>query len=375
MTRRLFVNKTLFVSGSFILAHNFSFAKDIKTLHKIYPSIMQEESAKHKQTWMAFVANDYIWNEKQINAVKSELILLAKTIAKYETVSILFNKKDKNELITVLNLRNIDQFPIELFEFNIDDLWIRDTGPVFVKDIYGEKAAINFNFNAWGEKQEYFNDKNIADFIIKKSSAKKIISNLVLEGGSFEIDGLGTAILTESSVLNDNRNPNITKEYFEEELKLLLGLKKIIWLKGIKGKDITDAHVDFYARFSNPGTVLVSRDNDKYSYDYNITRENIKILQNSKDARGRYLEIIIIDNANNINDKFGIKDFAASYIGYYLCNNAVIIQEFGDEKADKNAYDIIKNQFPSRTIEQISINAIASGGGSIHCCTQQEPLD
>jgi len=336
---------------------------------------MQEESDEHKRTWLTFVANDYIWASNQIQEVKNNLALLATTIAKHEPVSILVDKNDKNEVIQLLGGLTTHNFPIELIEFTTDDLWLRDTAPTFVKNQDGTKGGVNFNFNGWGEKQEHTYDSKVSDFITTTANAKIINSNLVLEGGSFEIDGAGTAILTESSVLNDNRNPNVTKEKFEDELKLLLGLKKIIWLKGIKDKDITDAHVDFYARFSKVGTVLVSRENYTETYDYEITRENIEILQNSTDANGNKLEVIIIDNPETFNESFGVDDFAPGYIGYYACNNAIIMQKFGDVVADQNAFDIIQNQFPNRTIEQIAIDGIASGGGTIHCSTQQEPKD
>lgn len=373
MDRRKFIYTTAMFSGGILMGNSLSNTTNEMDLYKIYASIMKEESEEHKRTWMSFVANDYIWEKRQIPEVKKNLALLAKTIAKYEPVSILLHPDDIDEAIELLDGLHAHNFPIELIEFSIDDLWFRDSAPTFVTNAKGEKAGINFNFNGWGEKQEHTDDSKVADFIIKKSGVKKINSNLVLEGGSFEIDGEGTAILTESSVLNDNRNPGVTKEEFEIELKLLLGLKKIIWLKGIKGKDITDAHVDFYARFSKPGTVLVSRENYAESYDYDITRENILILQNSTDAKGKPLEVIVIDNPQTFNESFGHKDFAAGYIGYYVCNDAVIIQKFGDEIADKNAFNIIQSQFPNRTIEQIATDGIAAGGGSIHCSTQQEP--
>ncbi len=376
MTRRSFMHTVSILSGGFIIGHGSNGnANDKIKLYTISQSIMQEESKEHKRTWLTFVANDYIWAENQIQEVKNNLALLATTIAKYESVSILVDKNDKNEAIELLGGLNTHNFPIKLIEFTADDFWFRDTAPTFVKNQYGAKYGINFNFNGWGEKQEHSFDSKVADFITTTANAKIINSNLVLEGGSFEIDGAGTAILTESSVLNDNRNLNVTKEEFEEELKLLLGLKKIIWLKGIKDKDITDAHVDFYARFSKIGTVLVSRENYTQTYDYEITRENIEILKNSTDANGNQLEVIIIDNPSTFNESFGVDDFAAGYIGYYACNNAIIMQKFGDKKADKNAFDIIQKQFPNRTIEQIAIDGIASGGGTIHCSTQQEPKD
>jgi len=342
-------------------------------IDKTISSVMLDEGEPHKRTWMGFVANDYIWGKHQIYEVKKNLSLLATTIAKYEPVTILVDYRDKDEAISLLGGLDSHNYPIELVEFSIDDLWFRDTAPTFVKDDNGAKGAINFNFNGWGNKQEHRDDSKVANFIASKAGAKVINTELVLEGGSFEIDGIGTAILTESSVLNDNRNPNVSKAEFEKELKRLLGLTKIIWLKGIKGKDITDAHVDFYARFSKVGTVLVSRENYKDSYDYDITRENIKILQDATDTNGDKLEVVIIDNPTTFNESFGVDDFAPGYIGYYLCNDAVIMQKFGDKVADKNAFDILQNQFPSRTIEQLSVDGIASGGGSIHCSTQQEP--
>lgn len=371
MTRRNFIYTTAMVSGGLIIGCG-SKSNNTATIEINNISTMPEESEAHKRTWLTFVANDYIWATNQMQEVKNNLVLLATTIAKYEPVAILVSPYDKNEAIELLGGLDNHNFEIELIEFITDDLWFRDTAPTFVKMEDGKKGAIDFNFNGWGDKQEHTNDSKVAEFISQKADAQIINTKLVLEGGSFEIDGNGTAILTESSVLNDNRNPNISKEEFEEELKLLLGLKKIIWLKGIKGKDITDAHVDFYARFTKVGTVLVSRENYTQTYDYEVTRENIEILQNATDANGNQLEVIIIDNPEIFNESFGINDFAGGYIGYYACNNAIIMQKFGDEVADKNAYNIIQNQFPNRTIEQIAIDGIASGGGTIHCSTQQE---
>jgi len=340
---------------------------------KPLPTFMPEESEKHARTWMSFVANDYVWSKRQIPQVKKDLALLAKTIAKYEPVSILVNPKDKNEALKLLGGLENYNYPIKLIEVSIDDLWLRDTAPTFVYDEAGKKIAIDFNFNGWGDKQEHHYDAKIAKFIAVKAGVFRIVSELVLEGGSFEIDGEGTAILTESSVLNDNRNPDFSKQEVEEELKALLGLEKIIWLKGIKGKDITDAHVDFYARFTKSGKVLVSRENYKSTYDYEVTRENIEILKNATDVKGNKLEVIILDNPDTFNESFGVRDFAAGYIGYYVCNGAVIMQKFGDKEADDRAFKIIQTEFPNCVIEQISIDGIASGGGTIHCATQQEP--
>ena len=340
-----------------------------------YPApgiFMPEESEPHERTWMAFIANDYIWEERQIPEVKKNLAFIARTIAKYEPVSILVGPHDYAEAKLLLGGNDSHPFPVELIEFEVDDLWLRDTGPTFVTNSDGDKIAIDFNFNGWGNKQEHGNDKHVAKFIAKQSRAILQETDLVLEGGCFEVDGHGTAILTKSCVINENRNPHLNRHQIEQELKALLGLRKIIWLEGIKGKDITDGHTDFYARFTKPGEVIVSRENYRASHDYEVTRQNINILQNSTDADGNKLNLLIVDAPESINERFGVSDFAAGYIGYYVCNGAVIAQKFGDNKSDERAKRILQKAFPFRIIEQIAIDGIASGGGCIHCATQQE---
>ncbi len=332
---------------------------------------MPDESHPHKRTWMAFVANDYIWSRRQIPEVKRNLVLIANTIAKYEPVSMLVGPGDYEQAERLLNQSN-SALPIELIEFATDDLWLRDTGPVFVTNDKNERIAIDFNFNGWGNKQEHGRDSKVAEFVAKQSLAAPRKTDLVLEGGCFEVDGYGTAILTKSCVLNDNRNPHLTQYEVEQELKALLGLRKIIWLEGVKGKDITDGHTDFYARFTRPGNVIVSRDNYQGSHDYEVTRDNIEVLRNSFDADGNKLKLTVMDTPEVINERFGVNDFAAGYVGYYVCNGAVIAQKFGDKNADNQARLILQNAFPERVVEQIAVDAIASGGGSIHCTTQQE---
>ena len=334
---------------------------------------MPEESELHQRTWMAFIASYDIWAESQVPEVQRNLATIAKTIAQYEPVTMLVRRQDYDIAMALLDGLDSHNYPIELIEFNMNDLWMRDTGPAFVINEVGQKMAVNFNFNGWGEEQAYELDSKVADFVAQQAGVQSIRSSLILEGGCFEVDGQGTAIMTESCIINDNRNPGIHKQDIEAELKELLGLDKIIWLKGIKGRDITDGHTDFYARFAKPGVVIVSRDTDEDSYDYQITRENINILQSSTDAKGNPLNLVILDTPWDINTKYGTKDFAAGYVGYYACNGAIIMQKFGDKKTDKAAKEKLANVFPNHRIEQIAIDGLASGGGSIHCATQQEP--
>ena len=370
LSRRNFIKWTMIAGGSVLLP---TFTPKGSKASDYTGWFMPEEGDPHTRTWLAFIASYDIWKKRQVPAVQRNLATIAKTIAMYEPVSMLVRSEDIGIATKLLGGLDNHNHPIELFEFEMNDLWMRDTGPIFVIDGKGRKSAVNFNFNGWGEDQDHEHDAKIADYIAKKAGVGIRKSSLILEGGCFEVDGQGTAIMTESCILNDNRNPGRSKKEVDDELKELLGLKKIIWLKGIAGKDITDGHTDFYARFAKPGVVMVSRDSDKASYDYKVTRENIAILKAATDAKGNPLKLVILDTPWEINTKYGTTSFAAGYVGYYVCNGAVIMQKFGDKRADLAAKKKIAKVFPHHRIEQISIDGIASGGGTIHCATQQEP--
>lgn len=366
--------RTLLKVGAISIASSFLTRKSLAMLPSYNAYTMPDESQTHIRTWMAFAANPDIWSRKQISEVKHNLTLIAATIANYEPVTMLVAPYDIEEADTMLAQHGDTQYPITFVEYEVDDLWLRDTGPTFVRDSLGNKVALDFNFNGWGDKQTHARDKQVAHLIANATGAEHIRTNLVLEGGCFEIDGHGTAIMTKSCIINQNRNPHLPFEQIELELKALLGLKKIIWLEGIKGKDITDGHTDFYARFVKPGEVLVSLDNYQDSHDYQVTRDNIAILQKSTDAANQPLTLHTLNTPEIINERYGTAEFAAGYIGYYVCNGAVIAQRFGDPKADAAAKTKLSQLFPNHVIEQIAIDGIASGGGSIHCATQQEIL-
>jgi agmatine deiminase len=198
-------------------------------------------------------------------------------------------------------------------------------------------------------------------------------TSLVLEGGAVEVDGEGTAILTESCVLNDNRNPGWTHGEVEDELERLLGISRVIWLPGIAGRDITDGHTDFYARFVRPGVVVAGRDDDPESYDYDVTRQHLDILEDATDAAGRPLEVHVMPGPGTVRAEYDNDDFAAGYVNFYVCNGAVVMPEFGDPVADERARQTVAGLFPGRDVVQLDIDPIAAGGGGIHCTTQQQP--
>ena len=194
-----------------------------------------------------------------------------------------------------------------------------------------------------------------------------------MEGGCIEVDGEGTGIATESCLLIKNRNPGWKKQDVEAELLATLGIEKMIWLPGVSGVDITDGHTDFYARFVKPGVAVAWIEPDPKAPDHAVTKEHLTILEAATDAEGRPLRVISLVGPTTVRPKYETEDFAAGYVGYYVCNDAVILQEFGDPKADERAREQLQAAFPNRKIVTIAIDGIAAGGGSVHCATQQEP--
>ena len=330
------------------------------------PWHMPDEAEPHVRTWMAFAGSSAIWGELLL-PVQRDLARIANAIARFEPVSMLVNAQDAAQARAQLDPR------VTLVECRLDDLWVRDTGCVFVKNAAGERAGIDFNFNGWGQKQTHGQDARVAAFMTAQAKVSHIRSELVLEGGAIEVDGVGTAILTESCVLNSNRNPGVGKAAMEAALQQTLGLRKIIWLPGIAGRDITDGHTDFYARFVRPGLVVAAMDTDPQSYDHAVTRKHLEILRRSTDADGKALEVVVLQAPTRPRNSHRSRDFAAGYINFYVCNGAVIAPQFGDRAADAAAHNSLARLFPGRRVVAVAIDAIAAGGGGIHCATQQEP--
>jgi agmatine deiminase len=371
MNRRFLLQFIATLSGSILVGQKMtgcSIASSPPSRVSDASFFMPDEGEPHLCTWMAFSASADIWGRQYFRDVQDDLARIAKAIAPYEPVKMLVRAEDYDVALAKCGS------DVELIVTELDDLWIRDTGPVFVVNAEGQKAGIDFNFNGWGNKQYHDRDAQVAQFVAQQAGVPVINTELVFEGGGIEVDGQGTAIITESCILNDNRNPGWTKLDCETELKALLGLRKIIWLPGIRGADITDGHTDFYARFARPGVVIAGYDPDPESPDHEVTKRHLEILESQTDADGNPLEVVVLEGPSRIRAGYDWEEFAAGYINFYLVNGALLMPEFGDRRADRNAKEILGGLFGDRDIIQLNIDNIAAGGGGIHCTTQQQPL-
>ncbi|WP_261175110.1 agmatine deiminase family protein [Chromobacterium amazonense] len=380
MNRRHFLKQTAWLSGCALLGGCLSDGRSRPASNPPPPAAamrparlqgagwrMPDEGEPHAATWMAFGAQAAIWGDRLLQPAQRNLAQIARVIAQFEPVRMLAPAAHM-ELA-----RRLCGDGVQLLAQPLDDIWMRDAGPVFVHNVQGQLAGAGFNFNGWGGKQEYGWDRAVAAAVCQRAGVPLLKSSLILEGGALEVDGDGTAILTESCMLNPNRNPNVDKAGCEAELKRLLGVDKVIWLPGITGRDITDGHTDFYARFIHPGVVIAGVDSDPSSFDHAVTQRHLAILRRATDAKGRRLQVVTLRGPDKVRPDYDSKSFAAGYVNFYVCNGAVIAPQFGDDDADGNCRDILREQFPNREIVQLNIDAIAAGGGGIHCVTLQQP--
>jgi agmatine deiminase len=191
-----------------------------------------------------------------------------------------------------------------------------------------------------------------------------------MEGGGICTDGEGTLLTTEQCLLNENRNPGLSKAEAEHELRHALGVEKIIWLPGDPQDEETDGHVDGLACFIRPGEVLVALDPDPGNERHLILKENVRVLEQATDARGRRLVVHCIEEATELE---GINDrFCWSYINFYIANGGIVMPAFG-VPGDERAKAVLEDCFPDRKVVPVGVMGVASGGGGIHCVTQQQP--
>ncbi|MFG2389011.1 agmatine deiminase family protein [Streptomyces lavendulae] len=325
------------------------------------------EWESHTRTFMSWPALSSVWGQ-DLPSVREDIARIARAVGQYEAV-VMMARPEQVDAAQRACGKDVEVIPLA-----VDDLWARDIVPVFVEQ-GGKVAGVDFNFNGWGNKQEHKNDGAVGRNLLAKCGIPRVQAPLVAEGGSFEPDGEGTLLITESSIVNDNRNKGRSRDTIEAELKQTLGLEKVIWLAGVRGEDITDAHVDSLVRFSAPGVVLLDRAHPSTPPDsWSRSADQAKsVLSRATDARGRRFEIIDLPQPDLDRITGRGDDFVSTYANFYIANDAVFMPRFGDRQADDRARGILREHFPDRDVVQVPIDTIASGGGGIHCSTHDQP--
>ncbi|MBP1990622.1 agmatine deiminase family protein [Paenibacillus eucommiae] len=330
---------------------------------------MPAEWEAHERTFLSWPVQDSMCFPQDYDTVCAGYAELIRAIAEFEPVTVVVNPADLEQISALFNEDNVECLPIPH-----NDAWLRDNGPTFVVNEQGERAGINWRFNAWGGKYEPWDlDDAVAPSILQQLEMRRFDAPLVMEGGSLHVDGEGTLITTEECLLNKNRNPELDREQIEELVKQYVNVENIIWLKRGLAGDETDGHVDNIACFAAPGTIIVQVCEDPEDENYAITQDNLRTLSEAVDARGRKLELILIQQppaAFHEGNRLTL-----SYLNFYFVNNGIILPVFGGaaEHTDLLAEQALSRAFPDRRVRTINGMAIIREGGNVHCTTQQLP--
>ncbi|MBC6983747.1 agmatine/peptidylarginine deiminase [Caulobacter sp. 17J80-11] len=334
--------------------------------------VVPAEWAPHRAMWLGFPSHADLWLEN-LEPAQQEVADLARALAESggERVRLMVHG-DEAEAAARALLDGVKG--VEIVRGLFGDIWFRDTGPIFAKDVAGESetdAAVGFRFNGWGGKYELPHDDEVAGQIAAAAGVDLQVNDFVLEGGAVDHDGYGTVLTTDQCLLNPNRNDGWTETQAEAALAQALGAKKVLWLGEGLLNDHTDGHVDNLARFVAPGVVACPVAWGKDDPNQAVYDETARRLTAMTDARGVALNVVRVPSPGRIVDEDG-KVVPASHMNFLIADKAVIVPIY-EERSGAFAVEALKSVFPEREVIGLSSVAILSGGGSFHCISQQEP--
>lgn len=324
--------------------------------------IVPPEEARHDLTFMQWPVSRAVYRDQLfLHQVQQSIADIANTLADFEPVVMLADKAHHGTARQKLSA------DVDLWDVPTDDLWCRDSGPLIAKRTNGTRVVSHIQFNGWGNKQATPSDRKIAQTLATRLGFEIVPSGLVGEPGGVEHDGHGLLLAHESSWVNNNRNPGLSRGEIEERLLAAYGAERLIWSDGVWGEDITDYHIDALARFTGPGRVLMMLpDEPDFEDPFHLAALDThdRIVE-----AGLKVDVIPEPFERRIDDL----EFVASYVNYYICNGAVIASEFGDPETDAIAREALIRHHPGREVIMLNTDPLGELGGGIHCATQQLP--
>lgn len=339
---------------------------------------MPAEWERHEATWISWPANVTDWPGKfaPIPWVFGEM---ARKITPGEILRIIVNDAaHEAKARRVLERAGVDPAAVEFFRFPTNRGWTRDMGPMFVRDEAGAMSVLRFRFSAWAKYPDWKKDDGVPPRAAHKLR-KPLIAvkhqgrEVVLEGGSIDVNGKGTLLTTEECLLHPTvqvRNPGFTATDYEEVFRAHLGIEHVIWLgDGIAGDD-THGHVDDLCRFVNDRTLVLVEEKDGRDPNHRISRENVERLQSARLADGARPEVVLLPMPAPL--IFDGQRVPASYANFYMANAAVIVPTFNDPN-DRIALGILSELITDRPVVGIHAVDLVWGLGTLHCLTQQQP--
>lgn len=335
---------------------------------------MPAEWATHEGTWLQF-PHQYQYGTTYRNRLIDTWVSMTKELVGGEKVHVIaYNATHKNWIISKLNAAGVPLTNVDFRLFQTNDVWVRDNGPIFVEDNGGNLKIEDWGFNGWGGKAP-FSKCNVIPAKVGTAIGKPVVNlnnTMKVEGGGFEVDGNGTFLATRSSILNPNRNPGMTQAQAEAIFETNLGVTNFIWLDGVPGQDITDMHIDGFARFANENTIVTMNNADLQYWE--VPQADINTLYAAEDANGSPYDFVYLPlTQNDVVTAYGKNlGYKGSYVNFYEANDKVLMPKYNDPN-DNVAKGILQGLYPNKTVVLIDVRNLYEWGGMVHCVTQQQP--
>ena len=338
---------------------------------------MPAEWERHEATWLGWPHELTDWPGK-FAPIPWAFAEIARHLSKVERVYLLVENRDAESRVrAILKKSGANLEAVDFFRVPTDRGWMRDSGPIGVRNDAGEVAFNHFAFNGWAKYPNYKKDAAVVARANRKLKRRVWRPEhkgrrVVLEGGSIDVNGRGTLLTTEECLLSkaQERNPRFTKEDYARVFREYLGVTNVLWLKnGIAGDD-THGHVDDLARFVNPSTVVTIVEDDPRDENYAALQENFALLKTMKDQDGRPLRVETLPMPTPV--YFDGYRLPASYANFYIANKIVIVPTFNDLN-DRVALNTLASLLPDREVIGIACRDLVVGLGTLHCMTQQQP--
>lgn len=334
---------------------------------------MPAEWSPQEATWISWPHNPDTW-PGVLEAARVSMSDAVVALAQVGRVHINVNDEATRGDVERRLRGRVPDGQVRLESIVTNDAWIRDYGAIIVRDAEapGGFAACDFGYNAWGGKYPpYDRDQAVARQMAERLGLPRHQSELILEGGSVEVNGEGLGLVTEQCLLNPNRNPGKSRAAIESVLAEFLGIDEAIWLgDGVVGDD-TDGHIDNLARFFGPTSVVTIVEADRSDPNHAPLADNLARLKAFRDTRGRALDVVELPVPAPVMHEG--QRLPASYANFYIANEIVLMPAYGGP-GDDVARGILAECFPQRRIVPIDCRPLVVGLGALHCLTQQIPV-
>lgn len=331
---------------------------------------MPAEWAEHHGTWFSWPHNPETW-PGQLAGTERALAAAVALLSRRETVYLNVLDEAHARHVEALLPGETNRAAVRFEVLPTNDAWCRDHGAIFVRDEHGALTALNFRFNAWGDKYPPYDlDDAVPPQMAARLGVPVVAVDHVLEGGSVDVNGAGALLTTRACLLNPNRNPGKSQGEIEVLLERYLGAERVFWLgDGIVGDD-TDGHVDDITRFVAEDTVITAVEPNPDDPNHRPLAENRELLETFRLADGRSLRVVELPMPEPL--LHGGERMPASYANFYIANGLVLVPVFGCDR-DAEALAIIEGCFPGRRAVGIDCRDVVVGLGTLHCLSQQVP--